>query len=110
MEAHETTHERYVEQISKIERLAPEREAELLAQTRTGDRDALREVIWSYLRLTYHLAQELKPEWMEPLLAAQEANAILSQVVEAPDIDEIEPALEARLRVLFDRLEQAGSD
>lgn len=109
MDSHETTHEKYVAQISKIDRLTPEREAELLAQARAGDREALREIVWSYLRLTYHLAQELKPEWMEPLLAAQEANAILSQVVEAPDIDEIEPALEARLRVMFDRLEQAGS-
>lgn len=104
---HDEGHEKYLAEVRKIPPLDPAREEELRAKAHEGDRDALREVVWSYLGRAHDLALELKPEWMDPLVASQEANQILQQVIEAPDVDDVMPALEERLRVGFEKLEKA---
>jgi len=107
---HDEGHEKYVAEIRKIPPLDPARETELRAKAHDGDRDALREVVWSYLARAHDLAQELKPSWMDALTAAQEANQVLQQVIEAPDVDDVMPALEERLRHGFDKLAQANPE
>lgn len=106
---HEAYLERYLAEVGKVERPTPERERELRERARSGDREALREVVWSYLEFAHALAQELKPDWMAALTATEEANQLLAQVIRS-DVEDVQPALEERLRIAFERFEPAGPD
>ena len=76
----------------------------LLVASREGDKAATRALIEGYLELTAVLAVRLAPEWMDPIHAVQEANIVLSQVIEDADVPLPAAVLSDRLLTLFNAL------
>lgn len=78
------------EYLSEVARLgvvsSSEDTAALLEQARDGDAEARSRFIDSLLPLTATVAVRERPAWMQPLDAIQEANVVLINLVDNPEV------------------------
>jgi DNA-directed RNA polymerase sigma subunit (sigma70/sigma32) len=78
----------------------------LLSAGRQGDDDAQRRVVEGHLELAALLALQLSPEWLPPLDAIQEANVVLSRLIDDRSVPSPASALSARILEHYRELER----
>lgn len=74
----------YLQGVRALPWVEPEDVPGLLRRARVGDPEARQRLIEGHLELTALLAWNLRPVWLAPVDAVQEANLILVRLVEDP--------------------------
>ena len=80
--AHDESFQEYLQSARSLTLVAPGDVDGLLARARAGDAESKRRLIEGHLELTAMLAWSLRPVWLAPIDAAQEANLILVRLIE----------------------------
>jgi hypothetical protein len=96
----------YLREVRDLPVLTPIEEREALALGRNGDDAARSRVIEGYLELTALLAARLAPDWMRSIDAIQEANVVLTQLVDDKSVPRPAVRLTGELVAHFEDLER----
>src|SRR6202035_4382290 len=94
----------YLRDVRNLKWLQGNEVHDVLTASREGDETARRRAVEGHLELTALLALQLAPEWLPPLDAIQEANVVLTRLIDDPSVSHPARVLTARLLEHYDEL------
>lgn len=79
----------YLAEIETVPELSRDQEMSLIELARKGDPSAKKKLVEAHLRWAAILADLLKPDFINPIDAIQEANLVLMRLVDREDVESI---------------------